>query len=223
MGTQKWHRATTRGSAAGSLVGYAVGISTINHGNYQLPFERFLNPERPSAPDVDADFADNRRDEVLDYVREKYGAQKVAQICALGTMLARGSVRDGGRALGFQYGFVDRVAKLVPMGSQGFPMTLARALDEAPDFKKLYDSDAHVRRMILLAQRIEGCARHVSVHAAGAVIAPTDLTDFTPLQIDTKEGKVITQYEMKSVEAAGLVKIDFLGIRIYRFWEMLLS
>ncbi len=204
---------TTRGSAAGSLVGYAIGISSINPLTYELPFERFLNPQRPSAPDIDADFADNRRDEVLDYVRDKYGHEKVAQICTFGTMLARGSVRDVGRALGYEYAMVDQVAKLVPMGSQGFPMTLERALGESPDLKKKYDTDANVHRMIDLARRIEGCSRHVSIHAAGAVISPTDLTDFSPLQIDTREGKVITQYEMKSVESAGLIKMDFLGIR----------
>ncbi len=204
---------TTRGSAAGSLVGFSIGISSIDPLLYQLPFERFLNPQRPSAPDIDADFADNRRDEVLDYVREKYGHDKVAQICTFGTMMARGSVRDVGRALGFVYGMVDAVAKLVPMGAQGFPMTLERALNESPDLKKKYDTDSQVRRMIDLARRIEGCARHVSIHAAGVVISPQTLTAFTPLQIDTREGKVITQYEMKSVEAAGLIKMDFLGIR----------
>jgi len=204
---------TTRGSAAGSLVSYGIGISSINPLTYELPFERFLNPERPSAPDIDADFADNRRDEVLDYVRGKYGQEKVSQICTFGTMLARGSVRDVGRALGFPYAMVDEIAKLVPMGSQGFPMTLTRALNESPDLKKKYDTDANVRRIIDLAKQIEGCSRHVSIHAAGAVIAPTDLTDFTPLQIDTREGKVITQYEMHAVETAGLVKMDFLGIR----------
>ncbi|MBI2475511.1 DNA polymerase III subunit alpha [Candidatus Uhrbacteria bacterium] len=204
---------TTRGSAAGSLVSYGIGISSINPLTYELPFERFLNPERPSAPDIDTDFADNRRDEVLDYVRGKYGQEKVSQICTFGTMLARGSVRDVGRALGFPYPMVDEIAKLVPMGSQGFPMTLTRALNEAPDLKKKFDTDANVRRIIDLAKQIEGCARHVSIHAAGAVIAPTDLTDFTPLQIDTREGKVITQYEMHAVETAGLVKMDFLGIR----------
>ncbi len=213
-----WSRAqgiatTTRGSVAGSLVSYAIGISSINPLLYKLPFERFLNPERPSAPDIDADFADNRRDEVLDYVREKYGHDKVAQICTFGTMLARGSVRDVGRALGFPYAMVDEIAKLVPMGSQGFPMTLERALNESPDLKKKYQTDVNVRRMIDLARRIEGCARHVSIHAAGAVISPSALTDFTPLQIDTREGKIITQYEMKSVEQAGLIKMDFLGIR----------
>lgn len=204
---------TTRGSAAGSLVGYSIGISSIDPLLYQLPFERFLNPERPSAPDIDADFADNRRDEVLDYVRQKYGHDKVAQICTFGTMLARGSIRDVGRALGFPYAMIDEIAKLVPMGSQGFAMTLDRALDETPDLKKKYDTDANVRRVIDLARQLEGCARHVSIHAAGTVISPTDLTDFTPLQIDTREGKIITQFEMHAVESAGLVKMDFLGIR----------
>lgn len=204
---------TTRGSAAGSLVGYAVGISGINPLIYKLPFERFLNPERPSAPDIDADFADNRRDEVLAYVSQKYGEQNVAQICTFGKMLARGSIRDVGRALGHPYGFVDEIAKLVPMGSQGFPMTLERALEEARDLKALYDRDGDVRQVIDLAKQIEGCARHVSIHAAGTVIAPTALTEFTPLQIDTRVGKVITQFEMHAVESAGLIKMDFLGIR----------
>lgn len=204
---------TTRGSAAGSLVGFSIGISTVNPLTYKLPFERFLNPERPSAPDVDADFADNRRDEMLGYVTQKYGADKVAQICTFGTMAARGSTRDVGRALGLEYAFVDQVAKMVPMGSQGFPMTLDRALEETPDLKRLYDTNAEVRRMLDLARQIEGCARHVSIHAAGVVISPKPLTDFTPLQIDTREGKTITQYEMHAVESAGLVKMDFLGIR----------
>ena len=204
---------TTRGSAAGSLVSYAIGISQIHPLRYRLPFERFLNPERPSAPDIDADFADNRRDEILAYVTEKYGADKVAQICTFGTMMARGSVRDVARSLGLPYAFADKIAKLVPMGSQGFPMTLSRALDETPELKQAYTTDAQVKRVIDLAKQIEGCARHVSIHAAGVVISPTPLTDFVPLQIDTREGKTITQYEMKTVESAGLVKMDFLGIR----------
>lgn len=214
----EWARAngiatTTRGSAAGSLVGFAIGISGIDPLRYKLPFERFLNPERPSAPDIDADFADNRRDEVLDYVREKYGTEKVAQICTFGTMLAKGSVRDVGRGLGHPYEFVDQIARLIPDGSQGFPMTLERALEEEPELRKLYDTNPQVRRIIDLAKQIEGCGRHVSIHAAGTVISPTALEDFTPIQIDTREGKVITQYEMKSVESAGLIKFDFLGIR----------
>jgi len=214
----EWARAhgimtTTRGSAAGSLVSFAIGISTVDPIKYKLPFERFLNPERPSAPDVDGDFADNRRDEMIAYVTQKYGADKVAQICTFGTMMARGSVRDVGRALGYEYSFCDGVSKMVPMGSQGFPMTLKKALEETEDLKKRYDTEPNVRRLINLAQQIEGCARHVSIHAAGVVFSPTPLTDFTPLQIDTREGKVITQYEMHAVEAAGLLKMDFLGIR----------
>ncbi|HBK34643.1 MAG: polymerase III, alpha subunit protein [Candidatus Uhrbacteria bacterium GW2011_GWE2_40_58] len=209
-----WARAndivvTTRGSAAGSLVGYAMNISTINPMTYKLPFERFLNPERPSAPDIDADFADNRRDEVLDYVRGRYGHEKVAQICTFGKMLARGSVRDVGRSLGFEYGSVDEIAKLVPLSSKN----LKGALEESQELLKKYQTDANTRRIIDLARQIEGCARHVSIHAAGTVISPTALTDFTPLQIDTRVGKIITQYEMHAVESAGLVKMDFLGIR----------
>jgi len=200
---------TTRGSAAGSLTGFAVDISMINPMTFEIPFERFLNPERPSAPDIDADFADNRRDEVLDYVRAKYGQDKVAQICTFGKMLARGSVRDVGRSLGFEYDEVDAIAKLVPMEAKN----LKQALELSKELKQKYDTDANVRRILDLAQQIEGCARHVSIHAAGTVISPTALTDFTPLQIDTREGKIITQYEMKAVELAGLVKIDFLGIR----------
>ncbi|EKD33375.1 MAG: hypothetical protein ACD_76C00042G0006 [uncultured bacterium] len=204
---------TTRGSVAGSLVAYSIGISHIDPVLYKIPFERFLNPERPSAPDVDGDFADNRRDEVLAYVSQKYGQGKMAQICTFGTMLARGSVRDVGRALGYPYGFCDRVAKMIPFGSQGFPMTIERALKESNELDAFYKRDAQAARLIDLARRIEGCARHVSIHAAGVVIAPTELTDYTPLQVETRENKIITQYEMKSVEAAGLLKMDFLGIR----------
>ncbi|MEK7105605.1 MAG: DNA polymerase III subunit alpha [Patescibacteria group bacterium] len=204
---------TTRGSAAGSLVGFSIGISTVNPITYKLPFERFLNPERPSAPDVDGDFADNRREEVYNYVRDKYGADKVAQICTFGTMMARGSVRDVGRALGFPHSDCDRIAKMVPMGSQGFPMTLKRALEENPDLGKLYRQNSQVKRLIDLAMQIEGCGRHVSIHAAGVVISPLPLTEFTPLQIESREGRVLTQYEMKTVEAAGILKMDFLGIR----------
>ena len=214
----KWARdnavvTTTRGSAAGSIVSYIIGISSIDPLVYQLPFERFLNPERPSAPDVDADFADNQRDRVLKYVTEKYGQDRVAQICTFGTMLARGSIRDVGRALGHPYAFVDQISKQVPMGQQGMPMTLKRALKESPDLKNMYDNDGRIKQVIDTAMQIEGCARHVSVHAAGVVISPGPLTDYTPLQIDTREGKVITQYEMHAVEDAGLVKMDFLGIR----------
>lgn len=206
--------ANTRGSAAGSMVSYLVGITTVNPIAYELPFERFLNPERPSAPDIDMDFADDRRDEVIAYAREKYGHDAVAQIGTFGTMLARGSVRDVARALGYDYQVGDQIAKLIPMGSQGFPMSIDRAMDEVPELKELYKTDQDVHRVINMAKKIEGCARHISVHAAGVVIAPTKLTDFVPLQLDPKgTGKLITQYDMWAVEDAGLLKFDFLGLK----------
>ncbi|MBI5222033.1 MAG: DNA polymerase III subunit alpha [Candidatus Magasanikbacteria bacterium] len=204
---------TTRGSAAGSIVSYVMGITTVDPIKFKLPFERFLNPFRPSPPDIDTDFADDRRDEMIDYVTNKYGREKVAQIITFGTMAARASVRDVGRALGYSYTFCDQVAKLIPMGSQGFPMTIERALVEEPDLKKLYGSKPEVKRLLDLAQKVEGCARHTSIHAAGVVISPTELTDFTPIQKETGGEKIITQYEMHAVESAGLLKMDFLGIR----------
>lgn len=209
-----------RGSVAGSLVTYLSGITNVNPLEYKLPFERFLNPERPSAPDIDMDFADNRRDEVIEYARKKYGYEKVAQIGTFGTMMARGSVRDVARAMGYPYEVADRISKMIPMGAQGFPMTIDRALAEVPELKQMYDNtsgnplDADTKRIIDMARKIEGCARHISVHAAGVVIAPTALTDYTPLQFDTKgEKKIITQYDMYVIEDAGLLKFDFLGIK----------
>lgn len=204
---------TTRGSAAGSLVSYALNITTVDPLYFKLPFERFLNPERPSAPDIDTDFADDRRDEVHAYVTRKYGADKVAQILTFGTMAARAAARDAGRALGLSYNFCDQVAKLIPIGAQGFPMTIERALKEALDLKKLFDANEDVQRLLTIAQKIEGNVRHTSIHAAGVVIAATTLTDFTPIQREVGGDKITTQYEMKSVEAAGLLKMDFLGIR----------
>lgn len=204
---------TTRGSAAGSIVSYAMGIVTVNPLFFKLPFERFLNPFRPSPPDIDGDFADDKRDEMIAYVTQKYGADKVAQIITFGTMAARGSVRDVGRALGFPYSFCDQISKLIPFGAQGFQMTIAKALDLEPELKKLYDKNADAHRLLDLAQKVEGCARHTSIHAAGVVISPTPLTDFTPVQLETGGERVITQYEMHSVEAAGVLKMDFLGIR----------
>jgi len=206
---------TIRGSVAGSLTTYVLGITNVNPLAYKLPFERFLNPERPSAPDIDMDYADNRRDEVIEYARKKYGADKVAQIGTFGTMLARGVVRDVARALGLPYGLGDAIAKEIPMGSQGFPMTLERAIAENPELAKMYKQDPQVREIIELGKKIEGCARHVGVHAAGVVISPTALVDYTPLQLDPKGGKLITQYDMYSIDEnnAGLLKFDFLGIK----------
>jgi len=203
----------TRGSAAGSLISYLTGITTVNPIEYNLPFERFLNPERPSPPDVDMDLADNQRDEVIEYVKQKYGDAHVAQIGTFGTMLARGVIRDVARALGHPYIVGDKISRLIPMGSQGFPMKIDHAFQLEPELKKLYDSDPNTKEIIDIGKRIEGCVRHISVHAAGVVIAPTNLTDYTPLQHDPKGGKIITQYDMYSIEEAGLLKFDFLGIR----------
>lgn len=204
---------STRGSAAGSLVSYVLGITTVDPIRFKLPFERFLNPFRPSPPDIDTDFADDRRGEMIEYVTNKYGEDRVAQIITFGTMAARASVRDVGRALGLSYSFCDQVAKLIPPGAQGFPMTIERALKEEPDLKKLYDNNPDVKRLIDLAQQVEGCARHTSIHAAGVVISPTPLTDFSPVQREVGGEKITTQYEMHAVEAAGVLKNDFLGIR----------
>lgn len=153
------------------MITYLAGITNINPLVYKLPFERFLNPDRPSAPDIDMDFADNRRDEVIDYARKKYGSDRVAQIGTFGTMMARGAVRDVTRALGFPYELGDRIAKLIPLGAQGFPMTIDRAMSENPELKKLYKEDNDSKTIIDMAKKVEGCARHISVHAAGVVIS----------------------------------------------------
>lgn len=211
---------TIRGSVAGSIVTYLAGITNVDPIEYQLPFERFLNPDRPSAPDIDMDFADNRRDEMITYAREKYGKDKVAQIGTFGTMMARGAIRDVARALGFDYTLGDKIAKLIPMGSQGFPMTLEHALEITPELRQIYENEKDVKTIVDMARKIEGCARHISVHAAGVVISPIPLNEIVPVQFDPKstsssEGKIITQYDMHSVDEdnAGLLKFDFLGIR----------
>ncbi len=209
---------TTRGSAAGSFVAYLIGITNVNPLFYKLPFERFLNPERPKAPDIDMDIADNRRDDMIAYAKSKYGEDHVAQIGTFGTMMARAAVRDVARALGHSYTTGDRIAKLIPIGSQGFPMTIDHALEIEPDLKALYDEDDDAREIIDLAKRIEGCVRHVGVHAAGVVVAPTPLVEWAPIQPDPKgTGKLITQYDMYSITdeygGVGLLKFDFLGIK----------
>lgn len=202
-----------RGSVAGSITTYLLGITDIDPIEYKLPFERFLNPERPSAPDIDMDFADNRRDEVIEYAREKYGDEKVAQIGTFGTMMARGAVRDIARALGHPYAIGDKISRLIPLGGQGFPMTIDKAMEMTPELKELYNTDKTTKEIIDLAKRIEGSVRHISVHAAGVVIGPEKLTHYVPLQHDPRGGKIITQYDMHAVEDAGLLKFDFLGIR----------
>lgn len=202
-----------RGSVAGSLVTYLLRITKCDPLHYKLPFERFLNPERPSAPDIDMDYADTRRDEVIDYARKKYGIDNVAQIGTFGTMMARGAVRDVARAMKYPYVVGDRISKLIPPPKQGFPVTIASALQEIPELKEMYDTDRETQSILDMAQKVEGCARHISVHAAGTVISPLPLWEFSPIQKDPKGGKVITQYDMYTIEDAGLLKFDFLGIR----------
>src|SRR3989344_2708519 len=201
---------TVRGSVAGSIVAFLSGITNVNPIEFQLPFERFLNPFRPSAPDFDMDFADNRRQEVIEY------AEKVAQIGTFGTMMARGAVRDVARAIGKPYETGDRIAKLIPMGSQGFPMSIDRAMELEPELKNIYERDSEARQILDIAKKLEGTVRHVSVHAAGVVIAPKPLVEYVPTQFDPKgESNIITQYDMYTVgeDGIGLTKLDFLGIR----------
>ncbi|MGA3292007.1 MAG: DNA polymerase III subunit alpha [Candidatus Microgenomates bacterium] len=203
----------TRGSAAGSLVSYVLGITTVNPLKYYLPFERFLNPYRPSPPDIDFDVADNRRDEIIGYITKTYGKERVAQVCTFGRMLSRAAVRDVARVLGYPYSTGDRIAKIIPPPKQGFPITIPRALDEVMELRNLYNADADTKKVLDLAIQIEGNARHVSVHAAGVVVAPTEITDFSPVQKEPSGEKVITQYEMHASEDVGLIKFDILGIR----------
>ncbi|MBI2641840.1 DNA polymerase III subunit alpha, partial [Candidatus Roizmanbacteria bacterium] len=209
-----------RGSVAGSLVGYVVGITDINPLEYNLPFERFLNPDRPTPPDIDIDFADVRRDEVLRYVTSRYGEEKVGQIITFGTMEARLAVRDVARALGMSYSQGDRIAKMIPQGRQGFPMSISQALEESPQLKYSYQTEDETKKVLDIARKIEGLRRHPSVHAAGVVIADKSLSNYVPLQREAREGKIITQYDMYSLDlntspnkAIGLLKIDFLGLR----------
>ena len=204
-----------RGSNAGSIVSYALSISDVDPLFFKLPFERFLNPMRPSPPDIDLDFADNRRDEVIEYVTQKYGRDKVAQIITFGTMEARGSVRDTGRALGMPYSAPDRISKMIPPGWQGQAMTIDKALEQSPELRMAYSSEPETKRLLDLAKKLEGVARHASMHAAGVVIADKPLTEYTPLQKETNGEKIITQYDMYTVgeDGVGLLKIDLLGLR----------
>lgn len=204
-----------RGSAAGSVISYILNITDVDPFYFKLPFERFLNPLRPSAPDIDLDFADTRRDEVIAYVTKKYGEDKVAQIITFGTMEARGSVRDVGRVLGMPYSGPDRISKMIPPGWQGHAMTLETALKQSPELKLAYDTEPETKRLLDLATKLEGVARHASVHAAGVVIADKPLTEYVPLQRETNGDKIITQYDMYTVGeyGVGLLKMDFLGLR----------
>lgn len=203
----------TRGSAAGSLVSYCVGITTVDPLYFRLPFERFLNPFRPSPPDIDLDVADIHRDELIKYLADTYGAEKVGQICTFGTLKARAAVRDIGRVMGLPYSKVDKLSKTIPEGSQGFPMTLKKALESTPELAKMRDDDPEIKTLLSLAQKVEGNARHISVHAAAVIVGPDNLVKFTPLQTETGGGdRVITQYEMHACEDVGLIKLDILGI-----------
>ncbi|MFZ3015514.1 MAG: DNA polymerase III subunit alpha, partial [Minisyncoccia bacterium] len=202
-----------RGSVAGSLTTYLLGITNVDPIDYKIPFERFLNPERPSLPDIDMDYADNRRDEIIAYAKSKYGEDKVAQIGTFGTMMAKGSVRDVARALGYPYAVGDRISSMIPLGSQGMPMTIDHAMEIVTELKDAYKKEPDTEKIINLAKKMEGCVRHISVHAAGVVIAPRPLYEFSPIQLDPKGGNIITQYDMYSIEDAGLPKFDFLGIR----------
>lgn len=203
----------TRGSAAGSLVSYVLGITTVNPLLYYLPFERFLNPFRPSPPDIDFDVADTRRDEVIRYISDKYGHDRVAQICTFGRMLSRAAVRDVARSLGYPYSIGDKIAKMIPPPKQGFPITIPKALEEVPELKTSFEQDPDTKKILDLAIQLEGSARHISVHAAGVVVAPSDITDFSPVQREPSGDKIITQYEMHAAEDVGLIKFDILGIR----------
>ena len=199
-----------RGSGAGSLAAFALGITELDPLEYDLLFERFLNPERVSMPDFDIDFCMDRRDEVIEYVAARYGRDQVAQIITHGTMAAKAVVRDVGRVLGFPYGFVDQLAKLIPFDPQ---MTLERALAEEPALKRRQDEEEDVLAVMTLALQLEGLARNAGKHAGGLVIAPTALTDFMPLYCEQGSEALVTQFDMNDVEAIGLVKFDFLGLR----------
>ncbi len=201
-----------RGSAAGSLVSYCLGITDIDPIRYSLLFERFLNPERVSMPDIDVDFCYERRQEVIDYVVRKYGKEKVVQIVTFGTMAARMVLRDVGRALDMPYAAVDRVAKMIPMGGQGHNITIKEAVEISADLKKAYNEEDDVRYLIDMSQKLEGLPRHASMHAAGVVIGQKSIDEFVPLSRGSEEA-ITTQFNMTTIEELGLLKMDFLGLR----------
>ncbi len=208
-GRSKGIACVARGSAAGSLVTYLLEISNVDPIRYGLLFERFLNPERISPPDIDIDFADDRRAEVIEYVREKYGRESVAQIITFGTLGAKSAVRDVGRAMGLSYGDCDRLARMIPAD---LGTTLESALEKSPDFRKAYDTEEQTRELVDMALALEDVARNASVHAAGVVIGPEPLVNVLPLKSD-EDGAIVTQYAMGPVGALGLLKMDFLGLK----------
>lgn len=198
-----------RGSAAGSIVSYCLGITNIDPIKYSLLFERFLNPERVSMPDIDIDFCFERRQEVIDYVVEKYGKDRVVQIVTFGTMAAKGVIRDVGRVLDYPYAYVDSIAKMIP---NELNMTIDLALQRNPDLRKLYESDSQVTRLIDMSKRLEGLPRHTSMHAAGVVISQKSVDEYVPLS-RASDGTITTQFTMTTIEELGLLKMDFLGLR----------
>ena len=200
---------TVRGSAPGSIVTYTLGITPVDPIHYQLPFERFLNPDRVTMPDIDVDFEDGRREEVINYVSRKYGADHVAQIITFGTMLARAAIRDVARVVGMSYGEADRIAKAVP---NQLGIKLDEAIETNPAFREMYEGEPATHRVIDFAKQLEGVARNASTHAAGVVISREPLTELMPLQKATNSDAVMTQYEMHAVDALGLLKFDFLGL-----------
>lgn len=199
-----------RGSAGGSLVSYLLNVIDVNPLKYGLIFERFLNPSRISMPDIDLDFADKRRDEVINYITEKYGKDRVAQIITFGTMASRAAIRDVGRALGLDYNYCDKVAKMIP-----FQHTLNDAIEKIIEFRQLYQTDTDAKKLIDLARKLEGCCRHASTHACGVVISKERLDNSVPLQYSSTQSdqSVVTQYEMHSIDDLGLLKIDLLGLK----------
>lgn len=204
-----------RGSGAGSIVAYILNITGVDPLYFKLPFERFLNPFRPSPPDIDLDFADDRREDAIAYVTQKYGVDHVAQICTFGTMEAKGAVRDVGRALGMPYSQPDRISKMIPAGLQGGKMTIEKALTQSAELSLAYRTEPETKRLLDLARKLEGVARHVSVHAAGVVIADKPIVEYAPLQRETRGEKIVTQYDMYTIgeDGVGLLKMDFLGLR----------
>ena len=199
-----------RGSGAGSLVAYALGITDLDPLRYDLLFERFLNPERVSMPDFDVDFCMDGRDRVIDYVAQRYGRERVSQIITFGTMAAKAVVRDVARVFGMSYGFADSIAKLIPFE---LGITLKDALAKEEELRRRYHNEEETRAILDMAMSLEGLVRNAGMHAGGVVIAPSVLTDFAPLFCDENGGSVVTQFDKDDVEAAGLVKFDFLGLR----------
>jgi len=208
-----------RGSVGGSIVAYLLDITEVNPLDHDLIFERFLNPERISMPDIDLDFTDRRRDEVINYVAEKYGRDRVAQIITFGTMAARAVVRDVGRAMGLSYSFCDKIAKMIPFG-----WSLKECLEKVSEFRQLYETDETAKKLIDFSMKLEGVARHASTHACGVVISSRPLTEIVPLQHPTQnDTAIVTQYEMRSIEDLGLLKMDFLGLKNLTIIEDTLS